>query len=331
MENIEKFNDILQSFKINASCVDYQHIDNYFYYDLKLLNKTKVKDITRFSDEISLNLKTPCKPSVKVLHDKGVVRLEFIDSSANVNINLFDLFTEEEIPKGELVCLLGKTVEGNKIWMNLENNPNLIVAGTTGSGKSTLLHNIIANILFYNKAKLYLIDPKNIEFSNYNNLNSNIDVYNTYDETIYVLDSLINLMENRYKLMRSGIKASSFPPVVLIIDEFSDLILQDTENNFYNKLLKLSQKSRAAKIHIILSTQRPSANIINGSIKANFPSRISCKVASHVDSKIILDSIGAENLLGKGDALIKDNFRHTERFQIAYTDSKQVSEYFKVL
>jgi S-DNA-T family DNA segregation ATPase FtsK/SpoIIIE len=129
-------------------------------------------------------------------------------------------------------------------------------------------------------------------------------------------------MNKRYRLMSEGFNVKNFSDTVIIIDEFSDLILQDQNKLFYKNLCTLSQKCRAAKIHIILSTQRPSNQIIDGSIKANFPARISCKVASHIDSKVILDSVGAESLMGGGDAFIKDSFRSMERFQIAYTDAE---------
>ena len=114
--------------------------------------------------------------------------------------------------------------------------------------------------------------------------------------------------------------------MVIFIDEFADLIMQDKNDQFYLALCRLAQKCRAARINIILSTQRPSVNIINGTIKANFPARIACRVASHVDSKVILDVSGAENLLGKGDALIKDNFRSLDRFQSAYTTATEVCQ-----
>jgi S-DNA-T family DNA segregation ATPase FtsK/SpoIIIE len=114
----------------------------------------------------------------------------------------------------------------------------------------------------------------------------------------------------------------------LIIDEFADLIMQDKDDQFFSKLCRLAQKCRAARISIVLSTQRPSVNIINGAIKANFPARISCRVASHVDSKVVLDTSGAEDLIGRGDALLIDNFRHMERFQVAYTDAVEVCNYF---
>jgi len=327
MDTIQDFNKIIHSFNIKANCVNYQKVDNYFYYDLKLNPNAKVKDIQKYGDEISLALKTPCKPGVKVLHQEGVVRLEFVTPRTN-NLNLFDFFTNKKIPTGEINCLLGQKVDGQKMWMDLSQNPHMIVSGTTGSGKSTLLHTIIANLLNYNDVDLYLVDPKNIEFIEYDKKIKSIKVFYSYDEAMSLLNSALELMEKRYDLLRAGQLASSLKPVVLMIDEFADLIMQDKDDQFYTVLCRLSQKCRAAKIHIILSTQRPSVNIINGTIKANFPARISCRVASHVDSKVILDAVGAENLLGKGDALIRDNFRFMERFQVAYTTPAEVCSYF---
>lgn len=327
MEAINEFNGILQSFKIKAICTDFRKADNYFYYDLNLNPATKVKDVTKYSDEISLALKTSSKPSVKILHNEGVVRLEFI-SARNKCLNLFDYFSNDAIPNGEINCLLGQTVDGNPMWMDLAQNPHMIIAGTTGSGKSTLLHNIIANLFNYNNVDLFLVDPKRIEFSAYAAAFKNVQVSSSFTEAMALLNSMIELMEFRYELITSGIAIDTLKPVVIIIDEFADLIMQDRDDTFYVILCRLAQKCRAARIHIILSTQRPSVNIINGAIKANFPARIACRVASHVDSKVILDTKGAESLLGNGDALLKDNFRFMDRFQIAYTDAKEVCNYF---
>jgi len=331
METIDKinsFNKTLQSFKIKAICVAYKHIDNYFYYDIKLNPSTKVKDLTKYLDEISLSLQAPCKPSIKVIHNKGIIRLEFAQVRAS-SLNLFDLFTNTNIPRGDLICLLGQTVDGRKMWMDLTQNPHLIVSGTTGSGKSCLLHNIIANVFNYSGAKLFLMDPKNIEFSEYDRrIKDKVNVVYSYEESLFMLDNLLEIMETRYSLLRKGKNITDFPYILLIVDEFADLIMQDNEDQFYNKLCRLAQKCRAARIHIILSTQRPSVNIINGTIKANFPARIACRVASQVDSKVILDTGGAENLLGQGDALIRDNFRQLERFQIAYTTPNEVCNYY---
>ncbi len=325
-KQIVEFNKILQNFEINAECMHHEIIDNYLFYDLKLKSQTKIKDIEKYLDEIALALKIPSKPNVKVFHKEGLIRLEFV-LPRNERLNLFEIFTDD-VPEGDLICLLGKSLNGENIWMDLAQNPHMIVSGTTGSGKSTLLHNIIANMLNYNDVKLYLIDPKNIEFSEYEKKIKNINVSYTFDESLFTIESLLELMEERYSLLRSGSSIKKFPHVLLIIDEFADLIIQDDGNQFYKKLCALAQKCRAARIHIILSTQRPSVSVINGAIKANFPSRISCRVSSHIDSKIILDSVGAENLMGKGDALIKDSSRSLERFQIAWTDANQVCSNF---
>jgi DNA segregation ATPase FtsK/SpoIIIE, S-DNA-T family len=328
MNSVAQFNQILSDFKIKANCLDAQQIDNYIYYDLKLHPNTKVRQIQRYSDEISLALHTPCKPSVKIMHELGLVRLEFI-SPSDTPLKLLDFLSKDDVPEGGLISCLGQTVDGKKVWMDLAQNPHMIVAGTTGSGKSTLLHNIIGNMLYYSKPIIYLMDPKNIEFHGYDRMiNKDINVSYTYDESIFVLDSLLATMEERYRLIRGGQLASNFPYVLLMIDEFADLIMQDVGDQFFTKLCRLAQKCRAARISIIIATQRPSVNVISGIIKANFPARIACKVASHVDSKVILDVSGAENLLGRGDAMLRDNFRHLERFQVAYTDANELFNYF---
>lgn len=322
MKEINQFNSILENFNLNAKCIDFKKINGCFFYDIKLNGKAKVKDIQRYSDEISLILKTPSKPTIKVIHEQGVVRVEFV-SSNNQNLKLFDYFTNTNVPKGELVCLLGRTIDDKPVWMNLADNPHLIIAGTTGSGKSTLMHNIIANCINYNNAKLYLIDPKQIEFGVYTKL-KNVDVSFSYARAIEKLNYLIEVMEYRYECIRKGVSYKKLPPIVFMIDEVADLIMQSKGDEFYERLLRLAQKSRAAKIHIVIGTQRPAANIINGNVKANFPARIACKVTSHTDSKVVLGATGAENLLGKGDALLMDATRNLVRFQSAYTNAEEV-------
>lgn len=326
MNTRQDFESIIRSFGIKAACVNHKVVDNYFFYDLKLLPNAKVNDLKRYSDEISLALKSPCKPGIKVLHQDGLVRLEFAGPRVD-KLNLFDMFTNLDIPKGDINCLLGQGVNGKKVWMDLAQNPHMLIAGTTGSGKSTLLHTIIANLFNYNDVDLFLIDPKRIEFGEYQK-HCNARVAYTYVEAMDFLQTLHEYMEYRYELMRVGISIDEMKPLVIIVDEFADLMMQDKGDLFVNLICRLAQKCRAARMYLILATQRPSVNIVNGSIKANFPARIACRLPSHVDSKVILDSTGAENLLGKGDALLRDNFRHMERFQIAYTTPQEVSSYF---
>jgi len=325
MENVEKFNNILKSFHIKAACVDFQTIENYSFYDVELSPDARIRDLHKYSEEIGLALLAKSKPGIKVIPEQGIVRMEFL-SPRKEKLQLMDCFTNSSIPKGELLCLLGQDLYGQPIWMNLDKNPHMIVAGTTGSGKSTLLHNIIANLFNYNDAKIYLMDPKNIEFSKYSNIVDNI-AYN-YSDCLDFLDELLATMELRYQMIREGLNPARLPYYVVIIDEFADLILQDKNDEFYTKLCRLAQKCRASKIHLILSTQRPSASIVDGNIKANFPTRIACKVSSAIDSRIILDASGAENLMGRGDALLKDDQRNMERFQIAYIDPDEVIKYF---
>ena len=327
MDHIQEFNNILNSFKIKATCVNYESVDNYCFYDVKLAPGLRVSTISRFINEIALALKSSGKPTVKVLHDQGIVRFEFINPREDI-LNLFDYFTNDDVPEGDLVCLLGQGTDGDCVWMDLAKNPHMIVAGTTGSGKSTLLHNIIANLLNYNDTSIYLIDPKGNEFSAYENAFTNVFVKYTYHQALGAVNDAIAIMEQRYNFMREGIKLDKLPNIVFIVDEFADLIMQDSNKELYTGLCKLAQKCRAAKISIILATQRPSVNIINGVIKANFPARIACRVSSHIDSKVVLDVVGAENLMGYGDALLRDNSRFLDRFQVAYTDAEEVVKFF---
>jgi DNA segregation ATPase FtsK/SpoIIIE, S-DNA-T family len=326
METTQQINKILSSFNIKASCLTASQSDNYRFFDLKLSPNAKVRELHKYSDELSLALRAPCKPSFKVLHEQGIVRMEFAIPRTKT-LKLFDYFTNDNVPAGDLTCLMGQTVDGERVWMDLLQNPHMLVAGTTGSGKSTFLHTIIANVFNYNDADLYLIDPKRIEFSQYEGVRKT-QVYYTYDDSVELLSNMIEIMEERYNKIRIGCNPKDLKPILIIIDEFADLVMQDKGDMFFNSLCRLAQKCRAARMSIVIATQRPSVNVVNGTIKANFPARVSCKVASHVDSKVVLDTSGAENLLGKGDALLRDNFRHMERFQVAYTDATEVTRIF---
>jgi len=328
MKTITDCQSILNSFGINATCVNIQSSGNYLFCDIKLHPYTRVNDIKKYSDEISLVLKTS-KPNLKILHQEGVVRLEFVQSISN-RLNLFDYFTNKRLPKGEINILLGQSVDGKRMWMDLSQNPHLLIAGSTGSGKTTVLHNVIANLYNYNHVDLFLIDPKKVEFSEYEKCHNSTVLY-SYKESLDLLKNKLKLMEDRYESLRNGESRLNLKPNVIIIDEFADLVMQDKDNHLFDIICRLTQKCRAARIHFILATQRPSVNILNGALKANFPARIACRVASHTDSKVILDTKGAENLIGKGDAIIRDNFRYLERFQVAYTTPQEVCNYFSLV
>jgi len=329
MDNVAQLNIILKSFKIHATCTNYKEYKNAQVYDLKLTTGGKLKEIEKHLSEIGLSLKSYSKPNMTILSDQGIIQIECLKSKLSKN-SLFESLYKSPKPDYKLPCLLGESLTGEKIWMDIVSNPHMIVAGSTGSGKSTILHSIIGNLLFQNNVHLFLIDPKNIEFHPYtNSMSHKMNIYHDYKDACSVLQYLVGHMEFRYEVMRSSNTVFDFPYMVLIIDEFADLIAQDTENKLYPLLAKLAQKSRAAGIHMIISTQRPSVDVINGLIKANFPARLSCKVASHVDSKIILDSSGAECLLGKGDSIINNSEYNLQRFQACYTNPQEIIEAFK--
>lgn len=330
-EPVQNLNTILAAFKIAASCKSYSEYKNACFYDVELAPGTKVKDVEKYSTELSLALKKASKPRVTISSEEGVLRLEFINANKQ-KTSLFDLGRTSPRPAGKLTCLLGETLQGQPLWLDIVTSPHILIAGTTGSGKSTLLHNIIGNLLMYPRVKVILMDPKSIEFFKYAEANiAKLSVSYDYEECLKVLQDLGENMDMRYKEMKeSRATIDSFPTTVLIIDEYADLIMQDVGNAFYKALSRLAQKSRAAGIHIILSTQRPSVNVVDGVIKANFPARISCKVASHVDSKIILDATGAEDLLGAGDAIINAGKMNMQRFQVAFTSPEEICKIFGV-
>lgn len=327
MDNQERFNLILNSFKIKAKCISYSKIRNISLYDLVLEPGTKVKGLQRFSDEISLAMKAQEKPLVRIIPKLGIIRFEVIDEPPH-KLLFFDGKDLRKSPEGDISMYLGSSINGDDMWIDMAKNPHILISGCTGSGKSTLLQVIMANALKYNNIKICLIDSKNVEFNNYDKF-SNVSIATDYASGLNILSMLLEEMDYRYKIMNTkGIYNKEFPNILFIIDEFADLIMQDNNKIFLTKLCKLAQKSRAASIYCVVATQRPSVDIISGSIKANFPARISCQVASGIDSKVILDTTGAELLAGSGDAIIKNYNNNYQRFQSAYTTSEEVCKYY---
>lgn len=325
---IEEIDNILKSFKIKIHCINYKKVRNISIYDLKLDSGGRVKDLRKYIQEIAIALKAKKQPIIRVLSDIGIVRLEVADSEVE-KISFFSELSKLKTPKDYSIPMyLGSSTSGKDIWIDVARNPHLLLAGTTGSGKTTLLHIMIANALKLKNIKICLVDTKNFDFAKYDKFD-NINLATDYNSSLRLLNILITEMDYRYKVMNNQIKSFDnfdykFPNILFMIDEFADLILQDKENKFHDGLCKLAQKSRAAGIYCILATQRPSVNIISGIIKANFPARISCQVASGIDSRVILDTTGAELLAGNGDAIIKNYNNDYERFQSAFTCQEEV-------
>lgn len=208
--------------------------------------------------------------------------------------------------------LLGKDSQNKTLTYSLDKAPHMLIAGATGSGKSVYLNNLILGFASYNEPKdlgLILIDPKQVEFAPYENLpHLMCPIINSVDIAINTLNSLCNTMEKRYSILKRKKQRDNnsnvFSKIVVIIDELADLMLTN-KKAIETPLVKLAQKGRACGIHLILATQRPTVNVVTGLLKANIPTRIAFSMSSMRDSMVILDYKGAEELLGKGDCLVK--------------------------
>lgn len=220
-------------------------------------------------------------------------------------------------PMNHNAITIGKDISGHNVELDFNKISHLLIAGTTGSGKSVLLNTIIAG-LYMNMGndnfEIAIIDPKNTEFKEYA-IMPNSKYIDETTEAIATLNDLVGVMEQRYKEMSKGI--TNHKHLFVVVDELADLMLS-SRYDVEETIVRLAQKSRAAKIHLILATQRPTVNVITGLIKANMPNRICLKMVSQIDSRVMLDHNGAEKLLGFGDALIRlDSSTNENRFQCA--------------
>ena len=241
-----------------------------------------------------------------------------------------------------LQIAVGKNIDGSPVYQNIIDMPHALIAGATKSGKSVCINTLLVSLLLKNspeQLRLILVDPKVVEFTFYNNLPhlATPVINDPYDAT-EALKWAVNEMERRYKVLSNNRvrniddynkkrieypQMENLPFIVVVVDEFNDLIMQcSAEAN--DAIVRLAQKARAAGIHIILATQRPTAKVVSGTIKANITCRIAFKVATDLDSRIILDEQGAETLLGRGDMLIK-NSGLPERVQGAYISDPEIT------
>jgi S-DNA-T family DNA segregation ATPase FtsK/SpoIIIE len=277
------------------------------------------------AEDIALAMKPIAPPVIRPAFTSGLVIVEMMFADHPV-INFDSIFANQT--NGNLPLVIGTTDITTPLVIDLTKMPHLIVAGTTGSGKSMLLHAMITSIIrTYADVgiKLALVDPKLVEFDRYSKHPALLyPVVNEAELAIDMLQDLKEEMNNRYRVFQKfkcrdiseyRAKVKKIPYVVLVIDELADLM---RVKGFEKLLCELAQKSRAAGIHIIAATQHPSSKVLTGEIRANFPSKIACKVSTQVHSRVVLDRHGAENLLGKGDALLLDESGNTFRFRGAY-------------
>ena len=278
------------------------------YYRLLPQGKTSVNKLKRIIIDLSIYFHNP-----QIIIDNGLYLK--IDNVSG-NRTFYDFFKYAEKTSGaELIPLyVGIDEHGKKIILDLSTLPHLLIAGATGTGKSIFIHDLILSLLTQDN-NLLLIDPKYVELSLYKNTRG-VNVITDNENIIPALENAYNLMIERYRqLERSGETDGHkvFKPYIIVIDELSDIMLNKSTKRQAELLIsKIAAMGRAASVHLIIATQRPSVNVLTGLIKANIPARISFTCASAIDSRCILDRKGAELLQGKGDALIKlcdcDNF-----------------------
>ena len=316
-ENAHTLQQTLESFHVNAKVISACHGPAVTRYDLEPAPGVKVSKITNLAEDIALQLATT-SVRIEPVPGKAAIGIE-IPNRILESVQLRDVLENPAFQeaKSKLTVGLGMDISGQAIFADIGKMPHLLVAGATGSGKSVCINTLISSILFKaapDEVKFILIDPKMVELSNYNGIpHLMVPVVTDPKKASSVLNWAVQEMEKRYAVFAShGVRdiksfnrryaEEKMPFIVIVIDELADLMMvspRDVEDS----ICRILQKARAAGIHMILATQRPSVNVITGIIKANLPSRISFAVSSQVDSRTILDRGGAETLLGKGDML----------------------------
>jgi len=299
----------------------------------------KVSKIINLSDDIARNTSSE-SARIATIPGSNTVGIELPNNSRE-NVYLSEILNNPDFKKKEikLPIALGKNISGKPIVGDLTSMPHLLIAGTTGSGKSVCINTIILSLLYRHtpdKCKFILIDPKMLELSTYEGIPHLLcPVITEAKKAASVLGWVVKEMESRYRLMtKEGVRNIDgynakhklpMPYIVVVVDEMSDLMLV-AGKEIENYIQKLSQMARAAGIHIIMATQRPSVDVITGTIKANFPTRISFQVTSKIDSRTILGEQGAEQLLGKGDMLYMSSANRIVRIHAPFVSDNEIEK-----
>jgi S-DNA-T family DNA segregation ATPase FtsK/SpoIIIE len=299
----------------------------------------KVSKIINLSDDIARNTSSE-SARIATIPGSNTVGIE-LPNNMRENVYLSEILTNTDFKKKEikLPIALGKNISGKPIVGDLASMPHLLIAGTTGSGKSVCINTIILSLLYRHtpdKCKFILIDPKMLELSTYEGIPHLLcPVITEAKKAASVLGWVVKEMESRYRLMtKEGVRNIDgynakhklpMPYIVVVVDEMSDLMLV-AGKEIENYIQKLSQMARAAGIHIIMATQRPSVDVITGTIKANFPTRISFQVTSKIDSRTILGEQGAEQLLGKGDMLYMSSANRIVRIHAPFVSDNEIEK-----
>ena len=341
----KKLVEVLSSFGVETKLVGISRGPSVTRYELSPAPGVKISKITNLADDIALGLASSGVRIEAPIPNKSAVGIE-VPNKNRSTVTLREIISSAEYKKhaGKLLTVaLGKDITGNVNCADLSKMPHLLIAGTTGSGKSVCLNCMITSILYNatpSQVKLLMIDPKQVEFTVYNGIpHLLVPVITDARKAAGSLAWAVSEMDNRYKAfsncgvrdiggfnkyVQSHPEIEPMPQIVIFIDELNDLMMVSPKE-VEDSICRLAQKARAAGMHLVVATQRPSVDVITGVIKANIPSRLSLSVSSQVDSRTILDCIGAENLLGNGDMLFSPvGITKPVRIQGAYLSDEEI-------
>lgn len=321
-QNAELLVDTLKSFGVETRIINISRGPSVTRYELQPAAGVKISKITNLSDDIALNLATVGVRIEAPIPGKAAVGIE-VPNKATSSVRLREIIGSKkfEDAKSKLTVAVGKDIAGNVVIADLAKMPHLLIAGTTGSGKSVCINSFILSVLFKSSpedVKMLMIDPKVVELEIYNGLpHLLVPVVTDPKKAAGALGWAVTEMEKRYKLFgehkvrdiksyndlaRLNPKMETMPQILIIVDELNDLMMV-APGEVEDSICRLAQKARAAGMNLVIATQRPSVDVLTGLIKANIPSRIALKVANRFDSGTIIDTVGAEKLLGRGDML----------------------------
>ncbi len=352
-ENVEKLNFLFKSFNLNAKVVSYQTGPTITVYEVHLEPGQKISKLKSLEDNIKISLSVKDIRLQTPIPGKTLIGIDVPNRNRRV-VTFKNVYNESKYgvepfeKKHDISISIGQDLFGKPITFDLAKAPHLLVAGSTGSGKSVAINSILISLLMnYNptELKMLLIDPKMVEFTPYHNIPHLITpILTEVEKAKRALQVVVEEMEKRYRLLSSNMVRNikehnqrnpkkKLPYLVVIIDELSDLMMaanskktSKKENIVEESIVRITQKARAAGIHMIIATQRPSVDVITGLIKANIPSRIAFTVSSQVDSRTIIDAVGAEKLVGEGDMLISLYGQQPSRGQGCYISSNEIEK-----
>lgn len=340
--NAKIIHDTFSNFKIEVEMEGANIGPRVTQYTLKPPADVKLAKLTALENNLALDLAAHSIRMEAPIPGKRAVGIEVPNiKAATVRISSIMASSEWPETKSPLAIAIGKDIAGKPIIADLASMPHLLIAGQTGAGKSVMMNTIITSLLYRNspsELKLILVDPKQVEMGAYNEIPHLLaPVVNDPEQCISALIWAVEEMDRRLKTMAAAGKRNideynslnsedHMPYIVIVIDELADLMMM-AARDVENKIVRLAQKARAVGIHLVLATQRPSVDVITGLIKANMPARIAFAVASQVDSRTIIDQIGAEKLLGKGDMLLlTSDMPKPKRVQAAYIEHSEINK-----